>query len=116
MSDKAKEIRKNYNDIVKSCNLSQMEVWDKQEEITDILFDKGYDFVNFINAPCRWGYFNGLACLTKHADTLVSQIKAAGFDVIPIQNPKRKSETWIVFPYNLTHEIRSIVDDFEVVT
>ena len=115
MSTKAKEIRRNYNNLLKACKLDTMQVWGLEEEITDILFEKGYDFVNFCNAPCRWGYFNALSCLTRVADRLVAQIKDGGFEVILMKNPDRPSESWIVFPYNLTHEIRDIVKGFEVI-
>ena len=113
--NKAKTLQRQWYDKVKSCPLSTMEVWDIEAEITDILYDKGYDFVNFTIALCRYGRFNALTCLTRVADKLVSQIKEKGFYVIVATNPNRTSETWIVFPCNLTHEIRPFVDDFEVI-
>ena len=114
--NKSQEIQRNWYDLLKACPLSTMEIWDIEHEITDILYDKGYDFVNFNIAPCQYGRFNALSCLTKVVGKLAGQITENGFEVIVVKNPRRPSESWIVFPYNLTHEIRSIVDDFEVIT
>ena len=112
---KAREIQRAWYDMVKACPLDTMEVWKIEGEITDILYDKGYDFVNFIVAPCQYGRFNALRCLTRVAGRLARQIEDGGFKVIVVKNPRRPSDSWIVMPYNLAHEIRPIVDDFEVI-
>ena len=115
MSDKAREIQRAWYDMVKACPLTTMEVWAIEGEIQDILYDKGYGFVNFHIAPCRYGRFNSITCLTRVAGKLTSQLKANGYNIIVQKNPNRPSETWIIFPYNLTHDIRSCVETFEVI-
>ena len=115
MSDKAREIQRNWYDMVKACPLDTMEVWKIEGEITDILYDKGYDFVNFCVAPCRYGRFNAISCLTKYANILSIQIEDCGFNIVLTKNPNRPSETWIIFPYNLTHELRDHVENFKEV-
>ena len=111
----ASTIRKNYNTLVKSCKLNTMERWDKEDEIRDILFEKGYDLVNFTNAPCEYGYFNCIDCYSTIAEKLTEEIRKHGFDVILRKNPHKKSISWIIFPYNLVHEIREVVEEFKVI-
>ena len=113
MSDDGKAIRRNYHTLVEKCPLTTMEVWRIQDEIRDILYERGYDLINFCNAPCQYGYFNSIDCYTKVAKQLTEEIRAHGFKVFQIQNPHKKSITWIIFPYNLTHEIREVVEDFK---
>ena len=112
MSD-VKTIRKNYNMLMEKCPLTTMEVWTIQDEIQDILYEKGYDLINFCNAPCSYGYFNSIDCYTKVAKQLAEEIRAHGFNVFLIQNPHKKSISWIIFPFNLIYEIREVVEDFK---
>ena len=63
----AAEIKREYREMKSSCPLTTMEVWDIEDEIQDILFKKGYDLINFINAPCEYGYFNAIDCYSKIA-------------------------------------------------
>lgn len=107
-------IRKNYRNMIKSCKLNTWEVWRIEEEISDILYNKGYDLINFCNAPCEHGYFNCIDCYSNVAQKLTEEIRKHGFKVILRRNPNKKSISWIIFPFNLTHEIRSVVEDFEV--
>lgn len=109
------EIRDNYYKLSKSCKLSTEEVWNIQDEIRDILYEKGYDLVNFCNAPCEHGYFNSIDCYSKIAGKLADEIEKHGFNIIVRKNPEKRSITWIIFPFNLVHEIREVVDDFEVI-
>lgn len=115
MNQTTTEIRKNYHEIMDSCKLNTMEKWVIEEEITDTLYEKGYDLVNVCTAPCEHGYFNALDCYTIIADKLVEQIRNAGFEVIVRKNPNKKSITWIIFPYNLCIELAEHVGDFEVI-
>lgn len=108
------EICKSYNDLMKSCKLTTMEVWRLEGEIQDILSDKGYGLINFCNAPCEHGYFNCIKCYSNVAKKLTEQIRKHGFEVILRRNPNKRSISWIIFPFNLTHEIRDVVEDFEV--
>ena len=114
MNNDSEAIRKNYYHRMKSCTLTTLEVWEKEDEIRDILYDKGYDLVNFCNAPCEHGYFNCIDCYSNVAQKLTEQIRKHGFEVILKRNPNKRSISWIIFPFNLTHEIRSVVEDFEV--
>lgn len=113
MSASSKEIRDNYYLRQKECKLDTLQIWDIEEEIRDILFKKGYDLINFANAPCEHGYFNAIDCYTTVASKLAGQITSHGFDVILRKNPDKRSISWIIFPFNLVHEIRDVVDDFE---
>ena len=113
MSDDGKAIRKNYNHLIDKSQLSTMEVWTLQDEIKDILYEKGYDLINFCNAPCQYGYFNSIDCYTKVAEQLTEEIRGHGFNVFLIQNPHKKSISWIIFPFNMVHEIREVVEDFK---
>lgn len=115
MSDKGATIRREYFDKFNNCKLSTMEKWQIEEEITDILYEKGYDLVNVGTAPTRYGYFNCLNCYTNVADKLANEVKKAGFDVILFQNPNKKSLSWIVFPHNLVIELRDHVENFEAI-
>ena len=108
------EIMNNYKQMVRDCKLTTMEVWDKEDEIRDVLYDKGYDLINFVNAPCQYGWFNSIECYSKYAQKLTEQIQKHGFDVILRKNHERRHISYIIFPYNLTHEVREVVDDFEV--
>lgn len=114
MNDKAATIRKNYNQMVKSCKLDTWEIWGIQEEIRDILFEKGYDLVNFSNAPCRYGMFNCIDCYSNVAEKLTQEIKKQGYAVYLVKNQDRPSISWIIFPFNMVHEIRNVVEEFEV--
>lgn len=114
MNNNSEDIRKNYYQKVKSCKLTTCEIWGIEEEIRDILFEKGYDLVNFCNAPCEHGYFNCIDCYSNVAKKLTEQIRKHGFEVILRRNPNKRSISWIIFPFNLTHEIRAVVEDFEV--
>lgn len=116
MSDKGATIRREYFDKFNNCKLSTMEKWQIEEEITDILYEKGYDLVNVGTAPTRYGYFNCLDCYTKVADKLVKEIRKYGFNVMLHQNPNKKSISWIIFPHNLVIELRDYVEDFEAIT
>lgn len=115
MSASSKKIRNNYYIRQKECKLGTLERWDIEEEIRDILFDKGYDLINFCNAPCKHGHFNAIDCYSTIAPKLASEIKKHGFEVILRKNPDKRSISWIIFPFNLTHEIRNVVEDFEVI-
>ena len=108
-------IRKNYYKLQDSCPLTTLEVWDIQDEIKDILFEKGYDLIGYCNAPCQYGYFNAIDCYSTVAPKLAEQIRKNGFNVFLIKNPERRSISWIIFPFNLVHEIREVVEDFEVI-
>lgn len=108
-------IRKNYHELMDSCPLTIMEVWAIQDEIQDILYEKGYDLINFCNAPCQHGHFNAIDCYSKIAPQLAEQIRRNGFNVFLIKNPNKRSISWIIFPFNLVHEIRSVVENFEVI-
>lgn len=114
MNNDSEAIRKNYYHRRKSCTLTTLEVWEKEDEIRDILYDKGYDLVNFCNAPCEHGYFNCIDCYSNVAQKLTEQIREHGFNVILRRDPHKRSISWIIFPFNLTHEIRSVVEEFEV--
>jgi len=113
MNTKVTEIQRNWYDLFKACPLSTMEIWKIEEEISDILFDKGYGLINFTIAPCRYGKFNAITCETNIANKLSAQIKEAGFKIVLTKNPSYPSETWIILPYNLTHELRTYVESFE---
>ena len=113
MTDAA-TIRKNYHDLVRSCKLNNMERWSLEDEIRDILFEKGYDLVNFVNAPCEYGYFNCIDCYSTVAEKLTEEIRKHGFEVILKKNPYKRSISWIIFPYNMVYEIREVVNEFEV--
>ena len=115
MSDKAREIQRNWHQRVQDCSLSTMEIWTLEDEIRDILYEKGYDLINFCNAPCRYGHFNSIDCYTKVAEKLTMEIRKHGFNVILRKNPNKPSISWIIFPYNMVHEIRTVVEEFEVI-
>ena len=114
MTDKGATIRREYFDKFNNCKLSTMEKWQIEEEITDILYEKGYDLVNVGTAPTRYGYFNCLDCYTNVAKKLTNEVKKAGFNVILQQKTKKKSISWIIFPHNLVIELRDYIDNFEV--
>lgn len=114
MNDKGAEIRREYYDMLKSCTLSTWEVWGIQEEIQDILYEKGYDLINFCNAPCRYGRFNAIDCYTKVAKKLADQIQKHGFKILLVKHRDKPSISWIIFPFNMVHELRNVVEDFEV--
>ena len=116
MNKTTTEIRKNYHSIMDACKLNTMEKWVIEEEITDTLYEKGYDIVNVCTAPCEHGYFNALECYTTVADKLAEQIREKGFDFIQRVNPDKKSISWIIFPYNLCIELADYIADFEVIT
>ena len=114
MTDKGTVIRREYFDKFNNCKLSTMEKWQIEEEITDILYEKGYDLVNVGTAPTRYGYFNCLDCYTNVAKKLTSEIKKAGFNLILQQNHDKKSISWIIFQQNIVIELRDYIDNFEV--
>lgn len=116
MNTKVTEIQRNWYDLLKECTLSTMDMWKIEEEISDILFDKGYGLINFTIAPCRYGKFNALTCETNIANELSAQIKEAGFKIVLTKNPSYPSETWIILPYNLTVELRDHVGNFKVIS
>ena len=115
MSNKAALIRRQYYDKFNSCGLDTMQKWQIEEEITDTLYEKGYDLVNVCTAPCEYGIFNALDCYTTVAEKLAGQIAANGFEIILRKNPQKKSISWIIFPYNLIIELVNVVNDFEEV-
>ena len=117
MSKSVHELRKEYHQMVSDCKLSKMEVWLVEEEISDILFKKGYDLINFVTAPCPngYGHFNAIDCYTTVADKLVEEIRKHGYKVYPRKNPDKRSITWIIFPYDLIYTIRDCVEEFEEV-
>jgi len=115
MMDETQAIRKNYHKLIDSCPLNTMDVWKIQDEISDILYEKGYDLINFCNAPCQHGHFNAIDCYSKIAPKLAEEIRKNGFEVFLIKNPNKRSISWIIFPFNLVVEIRDVVENFEVI-
>lgn len=115
MSAISKKIRENYYLRQKNCELDTLQIWDIQDEIRDILYEKGYDLINFCNAPCQHGHFNAIDCYSKIAPKLAEEIRKNDFEVFLIKNPNKKSISWIIFPFNLVHEIRDVVENFEVI-
>lgn len=109
------EIRRQYFDKFKACPLNTMEKWLIEEEITDILYEKGYDLVNCGTAHCSHGVFNALHCYSTVAEKLTGEVLKHGFEVILRKNPEKRSESWIIFPFNLLIELRDVVEKFEVI-
>lgn len=111
MSENVLKWRKRYSDIIKQCPLNTEQVWDIEFEIRDIIKEKGYGLINFCNYSLiinkeYIGHFNAIDGSSKMIKLLYSQIKSWGYECYYQFNEEKPTMAYIVFPKNLTYEIK----------